>query len=205
VVPFGCAVLVLRNSDDRPKFTNRCTMMIFVHYSDDHPLFTYAVYSPRTKRVVHRQDCIFLTSVFPMRAARIGAGMGPNGDALVVFRSPESLREGCPPELSFGNWALGYSLPHYDDDVTGFALTQPHHNLVMPPEDRDANVPVFSPSHESFPISGVVVPIRARPMVSSNSEGISRVPTVQPQPEQASVPVSSSSEMISTVPRFRHL
>jgi hypothetical protein len=42
VVPFGCAVLVLRDSNDRPKFVNRCTLMIFVHYSDDHPLFTYA-------------------------------------------------------------------------------------------------------------------------------------------------------------------
>ncbi len=28
VVPFGCAVLVLRDSDDRPKFQNRCTLVI---------------------------------------------------------------------------------------------------------------------------------------------------------------------------------
>jgi hypothetical protein len=191
VVPFGCAVLVLRNSDDRPKFTNRCTMMIFVHYSDDHPLFTYAVYSPRTKRVVHRQDCIFLTSVFPMRAARVGAGMGPDGDALVVFRSPESLRDGCLPELSFGHWTLGDPLPPYDDDVTGFTLTQPHHNLVVPPEEKDTNVPVHSPSHSSFPISGVVVPLRARPIVSSVSSGsdvVSTVPTRSAPQEQATVP-----------------
>ena len=65
VVPFGCAVLVLRDSDDRPKFQNRAAMMIFVHYSIDHPLFTYAVYSPRTKRVLHRQDVIFPHVGFP--------------------------------------------------------------------------------------------------------------------------------------------
>ncbi len=122
VVPFGCAVLVLRDSDDRPKFENRCVMIIFVHYSDDHPLFTYAVYSPRTKRVVHRQDCIFLTSVFPMRAARVDSGMGPDGNVLFVSRSPISLRDECPPELSFGSWCEGDPLPAYDDEVAGFNL-----------------------------------------------------------------------------------
>jgi hypothetical protein len=95
IVPFGCAALVLRDSDDRPKFHTRCTMMIFVHYADEHPLFTYALYSPRTKRVVHRQDVIFLTSVFPMRQAREGTGLGPDGDRLLVFRSPPSMREDC--------------------------------------------------------------------------------------------------------------
>ncbi len=79
VVPFGCAVLVLRDSDDRAKFANRAVMMLFAHYSEDHPLFTYAVYSPRTKRLLHRQDVIFLTSVFPMRAARVASGLGPDG------------------------------------------------------------------------------------------------------------------------------
>ena len=56
VVPFGCAVLVLRDSDERAKFKNRAVMMLFAHYSEDHPLFTYAVYSPRTKRLLHRQE-----------------------------------------------------------------------------------------------------------------------------------------------------
>jgi hypothetical protein len=54
VVPFGCAVLVLRDSDDRAKFVNRTVLMVFAHYSEDHPLFTYAVYSLRTKRILHR-------------------------------------------------------------------------------------------------------------------------------------------------------
>jgi hypothetical protein len=79
-------------------------MMIFFHYSDDGPLFTYAVYSPQTKRVLHRQDVIFLTSVFPMRAARTASGLGLDGDSLKVFRSPPSMLDGCPDELSFGTW-----------------------------------------------------------------------------------------------------
>jgi hypothetical protein len=94
IVPFGCAALVIRESDDRPKFHNRCTMMIFAHYADEHSLFTYALYPPRTKRVVHRQDVIFLASVFPMRQARVGTGLGSDGDKLLVFRSPPSFNAG---------------------------------------------------------------------------------------------------------------
>jgi hypothetical protein len=128
-VPFGCAALVLRDSDDRPKFHNRCTMMVFAHYADEHPLFTYALYSPRTKRVVHRQDVIFLTSVFPMRHAREGTGLSPDGDKLLVFRSPMSVREGCSDDLSFGNWAVTDALPEHDDDVTTFGSEAPCHDL----------------------------------------------------------------------------
>ncbi len=124
IVPFGCAALVLRDSDDCPKFRNRCTLMIFAHYADEHPLFTYALYSPHTKRIVHRQDVIFLTSVFPMRQAREGTGLGPDGDKLLVFRSPPSMREGCAGDLSFGNWGVGDDLPLHDDDVSSFELSQ---------------------------------------------------------------------------------
>ena len=48
VVPFGCGALILRDSDDRPKFETKCTLMIFLHYADEHPMFTYAFFSPRT-------------------------------------------------------------------------------------------------------------------------------------------------------------
>jgi hypothetical protein len=51
------------------------------------------------KRVVHRQDCIFLTSVFPMRAARVDSGIGPDGDASIAY-PPPSLRDTCPADLS---------------------------------------------------------------------------------------------------------
>ena len=62
--------------------------MVFIHYAEEHPLYTYAFYSPRTKRVLFRQDCIFLPAVFPMRAARHAAGLSPNGEETVPVRSP---------------------------------------------------------------------------------------------------------------------
>ncbi len=76
VVPFGCGVLVLLTEKERKKFRSICALMVFVHYADDHPLYTYAVYSPRTRKVLMRQDCIFLTKLFPMRIARVNAGDG---------------------------------------------------------------------------------------------------------------------------------
>jgi hypothetical protein len=164
IVPFGCAALVLRDSDDRPKFQNRCTMMIFVHYADEHPLFTYALYSPRTKRVIYRQDVIFLTSVIPMRQAREGTGLGPDGDKLLVFRSPPSMRENCEQDLSFGHWDVTDDLPPHDDDVTPFGLNQPYAELLEDPVDV-LNAPVDVPQNPNFPLSSVVVPIRSRPQV----------------------------------------
>jgi hypothetical protein len=169
VVPFGCAVLVLRDSDDGPKFKNRAVMMVFVHYSTDHPLFTYAVYSPRSKRVLHRQDVIFLTSVFPMRTARVVSGLGPEGEALTVFRSPASLLDGCDPALSFGDWKATDSLPEFDDDITGFNLVSPYEDLVDFPEALEG-VPVFNPTHPSFPSSSVLVPIPAVPISGVNTD-----------------------------------
>ncbi len=169
IVPFGCAALVLRDSDDRPKFHNRCTLMIFVHYADEHPLFTYALYSPRTKRVVHQQDVIFLTSVFPMRQAREGTGLGPDGDKLMVFRSPPSMRKGCDDDLSFGLWSVTDDLPLHDDDVTSFEVDQPYEDLVEDPIAVEG-VPVGVPHHPSFPPSGVVVPIRSRPTLTPQIE-----------------------------------
>ena len=83
IVPFGCGVLVLLPKAERAKFKSRCALMIFIHYADDHPLYTYAVYSPMTKRVLMRQDCIFLTKLFPMRIARVSSGMSPDGEPLV--------------------------------------------------------------------------------------------------------------------------
>jgi hypothetical protein len=74
VVPFGCGVLVLLTEEERGKFKSRCALMIFIHYANQHPLYTYAVYSPRTKRVLYRQDCMFLTNLFPMRTARAKEG-----------------------------------------------------------------------------------------------------------------------------------
>ena len=57
--------------------------MIFVHYAENHPHSTYAFYLPATKRILYRQDCVFLVDVFPMRMARLAAGLSKDGDILV--------------------------------------------------------------------------------------------------------------------------
>jgi hypothetical protein len=187
VVPFGCAVLALRDSDDRAKFTNRAVMMVFVYYSEDHPLFTYALYSPRTKRILHRQDVIFLTfltSVFPMRSARVGSGLGPEeGDTLTVFPVP-SLLDGSPLELSFGDWDIRDDLPVYDDGVSGFQFSAPYGSFVDVPEELDG-VLVHKPCQPSSPPSSIMVPVSAAPFLpdvqtalSPDRSLVSPVPTV---------------------------
>ena len=169
VVPFGCGALILRDSDDRPKFITRCTLMIFLHYADDHPLFTYAFFSPRTKRVLYRQDAIFLTNLFPMRAAREASGMDASGDQLVTFRSPACLRDGSPPEFSFGTWTDSEGLPAFEDDVTGFGLDAPPGTLVREPVEVP-ELPVHFPNYPGFSQSVVSVPIPASAFLKPKGE-----------------------------------
>ena len=99
VVPFGCAALIMLNEDEKGKFKATCAMMIFIHYALDHPLYTYAFYSPRTKKVLFRQDCIFLPETFPMREARARMGLLPDGENLMTYRVKQM--EGGE---SFGAW-----------------------------------------------------------------------------------------------------
>ncbi len=159
IVPFGCGVLVLLRKADRAKFKSRCALMIFVHYADDHPLYTYAVYSPLTKKVLMRQDCIFLTQLFPMRLTRSAFGMSPDGEPLVPMRSPLRIREGADPELSFEGWTSDDPLPEYEDHVKGSRLTRPLNCEVFKAEEE---IPIteelFShyPSHPSFGEPSVV-------------------------------------------------
>ncbi len=194
VVPFGCATLVLRDVDERAKFTNRAVLMIFVHYSTDHSLFTYALYSPRTKRILHRQDVIFLTSVFPTRSARVISGMGPDGDTLKVTRSPSSILHECPTDLSFGTWTVTDALPPYDDDVHGFDLSAPYRSIVEIPENLEG-VPVHIPDHPCFPSSSVVVPIPAAPSPSSSLLG--EIPMQSVTPPEAPPLASGSVDLVS--------
>ncbi len=84
VVPFGCGALVLLDKDDRCKFKARCALLIFLHYATSHPLYTYAFFSPRSKRVLYRQDAIFLVTTFPMRSARAASGLPPDGEPLII-------------------------------------------------------------------------------------------------------------------------
>ncbi len=94
MVPFGCGVLVRLKDEEQSKFHPKCALMIFIHYATQHPLYTYAVYSPQTKRVLFRQDCIFLTNLFPMRTARTKNGLGIEEDVIIPYRSPSSIRSG---------------------------------------------------------------------------------------------------------------
>jgi hypothetical protein len=164
VVPFGCGVLVLLTDNEQGKFKSKCALMVFIHYAIQHPLYTYAVYSPRTKRVLFRQDCIFLTNLFPMRDARSKNGMDTDGDRIIPYRSPASVREGGDDALSFQDWDIDDPLPDFQDHVTGHHLATPPasktESSTRPPSDKSAFV---HPNNPSFgPPSVVKVPTHKR-------------------------------------------
>jgi hypothetical protein len=115
---------VLLTEKERSKFKSRCALMVFIHYADEHPMYTYAVYSPRTHKVLMRQDCIFLTKLFPMRIARVNSGMEPDGEEFNPIRSPAG-GQCTDSELSFVDWTTKDPLPSYDDHVEGWKLTRP--------------------------------------------------------------------------------
>jgi hypothetical protein len=196
VVPFGCAALVLLTASERQKFRTRCALMIFLHYVDDHPLFTYAFYSPKTKRVVHRQDVIFWVSVFPMRSARTASGFHVEGDALVTYRSPPSVRGDVPDELSFHDWCTIDPLPDFSDEISGFELTPP---AQLPDVSSAAKVdpyfPIQFPDHPSFGgVSTVPVPIRSMP------DALPLPPTFVPAgPSSGDTPVSQDGFFVSNL------
>jgi hypothetical protein len=178
VVPFGCAALILLDAAEQSKFQSRCTLMLFMHYADCHPLFTYAFYSPKTKRIVYRQDCIFLPTVFPMRTARSQAGLHPDGESLVTYRSPPVMRDG-PPEVSFKDWTEADPLPSFDDDVTGFELFSDGCFPESPPVLRDADHPSQCPDHPAFAPSFVQIPA---PTIPGGSTDIILQAGVVPEP-----------------------
>ena len=156
----GCGALILLDKDDRSKFQTRCALVIFIHYAESHPIYTYAFYSPRTKRVLYRQDAIFLVNQhFPMRAARVATGLPASGEPLVSVRSPL----GTPrpdDDLSFQHWVSGDELPDHADHVSNIPLTEPAtttrpDHIPSPPDGW----PHRFPHHESFgPPSTVAVP-----------------------------------------------
>ena len=154
VMPFGCAALVMLTDEEKGKFKATCAMMIFIHYALDHPLYTYAFYSPRTKRVILRQDCIFLPSTFPMREARTRVGLIPEGDILVTYRSRTGRDENN--ETSFGQWKEEDPLPTYQDHVTGFSLASPPNEAMKSSPERSSSWPRYRPSHPAFGQPSVV-------------------------------------------------
>jgi hypothetical protein len=169
VVPFGCGVLVLLTKGERAKFKSRCALMVFVHYAEDRPLYTYAVYSPLTKRVLMRQDCIFLPTLFPMRAARSAAGMHPDGEPLVPIRSPVGIREGADPGFSFDGWVESDPLPEYVDHVHGHKLTRPQDKELVRHQEADISSSTASSYYPSNPSFGEpsVVAVKPPPRMGS--------------------------------------
>jgi hypothetical protein len=158
VVPFGCGVLVLLTEEERGKFQDRCALIIFAHYANQHPLYTYAVYSTRTKRILFRQDCIFLTNLFPMRSVRSREGLHVDGDMIIPYRSPLSVRDGGDTMLSFQDWDDRQPLPHYQDHVTGFNLSQPCFQRIGH-DPKPVDMPYAHPNNPNFgPPSVVKVP-----------------------------------------------
>ncbi len=158
VVPFGCGVLVLLTEAERGKFHSRCALMIFAYYANQHPLYTYAVYSTRTKRLLYRQDCIFLTNLFPMRNVRSQQGMKIEGDVIIPYRSPITIREGCQADLSFTDWEETHPLPQYQDHITGFHLAQPTKSRGSS-SPKPTDYPFVKPNDSRFgPPSVVKVP-----------------------------------------------
>jgi hypothetical protein len=147
VVPFGCGALLLLDNDDRAKFQSRCALMIFIHYATSHPLYTYAFFSPRTKRVIYRQDAIFLVNTFP-RAARLGSGLPVAGESLVTFRSPFASAVASEDKLSFQNWQSGDTLPEFDNHVAGVPLVDdPNSARDNTPPDFPVDWPRRYPHH----------------------------------------------------------
>jgi hypothetical protein len=149
VVPFGCAALIKLTEDEREKFKSTCAMVIFIHYALDHPLYTYAFYSPRTKRVLFRQDCIFLPGTFPMREARTRVGLIPEGEILLTYRAPQ-VPDGLTTEMSFHQWGDKDPLPPYNDHVTGYTFESPPDETAVTTPERPKDWPSQCPSHPSF-------------------------------------------------------
>jgi hypothetical protein len=180
VVPFGCAALVRLRNDDQEKFKPKCALMIFIHYAMKHPLYTYALYSPMTKKVIYRQDVIFLTNVFPMREARIQGGSLPDGEKLeiVKYRSPKRENDVSDKELSFEQWEVQDELPPFQDHVKGFSLVDPKDDTGDDTLPRREDCPSYTPDHPAFgPESCVKVPIPFEIMIQKDE--VIGVPTPQ--------------------------
>jgi hypothetical protein len=90
VMPFGCGALILLEKHQQTKFKSRCSMVIFLHHATSNPLHTRTFYTPRAKKVIYRQDDIFLVDTFPVRAARVAAAHSLAGELLSWCRTPES-------------------------------------------------------------------------------------------------------------------
>ena len=134
--PWGCAALVLHQPDALSKFSIRTSKLIFVSYAPYHPTYTYGFLNPKTGRMIHSQDAIFLTNEFPFKDARARLGAPLVGDTIparTLSRSP--FAHLAPPHLRF-DWNGGPTLPAYDDTT------------ILTADDMDNTAPVPTVSFE---------------------------------------------------------
>jgi hypothetical protein len=68
-----------------------------------------------------------------MRTARQAAGLNPNGEPLVPFRSSLCMRGESESPHSFRNWGFPDPLPLYEDHISGVKLSQPFSAGIMTP------------------------------------------------------------------------
>jgi hypothetical protein len=158
VVPFGCAASIKMTENEREKFRTTCAMVVYIHYALDHPLYyTYVFYLPRSKKVLFRQDCIFLPGTFLMREARTRVGLLPDGDILLKHRAPHFPEVMKQEENSFGEWKEEDPLPPYNDHVTGYTLVSPTDDTSFSSPERPVDWYRHRPSHPAFGAPSVVM------------------------------------------------
>jgi hypothetical protein len=81
-----------------------------------------------------------------------------DGDVIIPYRSPLSVRNGGDEDLSFKDWDEEQPLPSYQDHVTGYGLAQPR-SLRPRSDPKPDESQYVHPSHSSFgPPSMVKVP-----------------------------------------------
>ncbi len=141
--------------------------------------------------MLFRQDVLFVLNVFPMREARIKSGLGPEGESLVVYRSPQVPGGQKESETSFGEWKTDDPLPLFQDHVTGYPLVSPSDETAHTSLEKPDDWPRKQPCHPAFgPPSVVKVP------VPWNDRGeSSRVPEDQADDQQEEDDIDGVNEM----------
>ena len=149
VMPWGCGALILLRKGERKKFGSRCALVVLVlaHYATQHPTFTCAFWSPRTGKILHRRDAIFLVDVFPMRWGRTS---GCLDGAMIVpracERAPQSMRG---PVSNFEDW-VAPTLPLFADLISTERSCDVATDLSLPSPRTSVSSTGRHPAHTAF-------------------------------------------------------